>query len=521
MPLEHRMSVSLERSVPLWTTTAEVTDAPALTEEARADVVVVGSGIAGLSAAYELAKAGRSVIVLDRGPIAGGMTARTTGHLTSEIDDSYGELIRVRGLEEARLYRASHAAAIDRIETIQKSEQIACDFARVDGYLFLAAGDDPSLLEKEHAAAREVGCTGVEWVDQAPLPAGGTGRALRFPGQGRFHPLKYLEGLAASVRQSGGRLFARTPVTEVAEENGEVAVRTGAGPTVRAGAAIVATNSPINDRFVLHSKQAPYRTYVIAARIPKGSVPDALFWDTGDPYHYVRLQPGAVGEAHDVLIVGGEDHKTGQADDGDARLGRLEGWARERFPSLQDLTHRWSGQVMEPVDLVAFIGRNHGNEHVYIATGDSGEGITHGVIAGMLLRDLIQGRENAWQHLYDPRRISPRAVGEFLRENLGVAAAMTEHLRPGEVASVEEIRPGEGAVTGKGLRKVAAYRDENGQLHVRSATCTHAGCVVHWNRLEQCWDCPCHGSQFAFDGTPLNGPATAPLAEVSGPIDPA
>lgn len=516
------MTVTQERSAPLWVTTADVTDAPMLTGDVRADVVVVGSGIAGLSAAYELARLGRRVIVLDRGPIGGGMTGRTTAHLTSAIDDYFHELIRVRGLEEARLWHASHAAAIDRIEAIQAAERIACDFARVDGYLFLAPGTDPSLLEKEHAAAREAGFSGVGWVDTAPLPGGGTGRALRFPGQGRFHPLKYLEGLAAYVRGVGGEIFGHTPVTGVVEEGGEVRVGTAVGPTVHAKAAIFATNAPINDRIVLHSKQAPYRTYAIAAEVPKGSVPDALYWDTADPYHYVRLQPGGDGEADDSLVVGGEDHKTGHDEDGgDAALGRLEGWARERFPSMGRVTHRWSGQVMEPVDLAAFIGRNHGNEQVYVATGDSGEGITHGVIAGMLLRDLIEGRENAWARLYDPRRVSPRAVGEYLRENLGVAANLTEHLRPGEVASVEEIRPGQGAVIGKGLRKVAAYRDENGQLHVRSATCTHAGCVVHWNGFEQCWECPCHGSHFAFDGTPLNGPAIEPLAEVEGPIDPA
>jgi nitrite reductase/ring-hydroxylating ferredoxin subunit len=278
---------------------------------------------------------------------------------------------------------------------------------------------------------------------------------------------------------------------------------------------VVATNSPINDRVVIHTKQAPYRTYAIASLVPSGSIPDALFWDTLDDYHYVRLQPGAE-EGFDWLIVGGEDHKTGQEVDADARFGRLEEWARERFPSVRGITHRWSGQVMEPVDLAAFIGRNHGNTNVYVATGDSGEGITHSVVAGMLLRDLILGRENPWAELYDPKRVSLRAAGQFIREGLGVAANLTEYVRAGDVASVDELQPGQAAVIRQGAGRIAAYRDENGHLHVRSATCTHAGCVVHWNAFERCWDCPCHGSQFAIDGTPLNGPATT-LADAAAP----
>jgi glycine/D-amino acid oxidase-like deaminating enzyme/nitrite reductase/ring-hydroxylating ferredoxin subunit len=508
------MSVSLERSVPLWATTGEVKDGPALAEDAEAEIVVVGAGIAGLSTAYELARAGSRVVVLDRGPIGGGMTARTTAHLTSAIDDLYSELIRVRGLDEARQSYASHAAAIDRIEEIQRQERIDCDFRRVDGYLFPARDGDAAVLEREHAAAHEAGFAGAQWVDRAPLPGTGTGRALRFPGQGRFHPLKYLDGLARCIREAGGRIFGHTPVVAVAEENGGVVVRTAAGQTVRGRSAVVATNSPINDRIVIHSKQAPYRTYVVAGLVPRGSVEDALFWDTADPYHYVRLQPGGE-DGLDWLIVGGEDHKTGHAQDAEERLQRLEAWARERFPSLRGVTHRWSGQVMEPVDAAAFIGLNHGNTNVYIATGDSGEGITHGVIAGMLLRDLILGRENAWADLYDPRRVSPRGVGQFLRENLGVAANLAEHVTGGEVASVDELRPGQGAVLRQGLGKIAAYRDENGHLHVRSATCTHAGCVVHWNPFEQCWDCPCHGSQFAIDGTALSGPASSPLGDAA------
>jgi Rieske Fe-S protein len=233
--------------------------------------------------------------------------------------------------------------------------------------------------------------------------------------------------------------------------------------------------------------------------------------NTLEAYHYVRLQPAA---DHDILIVGGEDHKTGHANDGEERFAKLQAWTRRHFPQVQDFPYRWSGQVMEPVDYLAFIGRNHGNNEVYIATGDSGEGMTNTVVAGMLLRDLILGRENAWAGIYDPRRATLKAAGEAIRENLDVAATFRDYVTPGDVSSAEELKPGQGAVIRQGLSKVAAYRDESGALHLRSAVCPHLGCLVRWNALERVWDCPCHGSHFAVDGTPLQGPSTAPLAEV-------
>jgi Rieske Fe-S protein len=236
-----------------------------------------------------------------------------------------------------------------------------------------------------------------------------------------------------------------------------------------------------------------------------------LYWDTLDPYHYVRLQPDADGG--DFLIIGGADHKSGEADDAMARFEALEAWARRRFPELKQITHRWAGQIMEPVDFAAFIGRNHGNKNVYVSTGDSGQGITHGVIAGMLLRDLILGRPNPWAKLYDPERAALSAVGEFIKENITVVQNLPEHVGPGEVESLDDLKPGQGALVRSGLKKIAAYRDENGRLYAHSATCTHLGCVVQWNSFERCWDCPCHGSQFAIDGTALNGPAISALGE--------
>jgi glycine/D-amino acid oxidase-like deaminating enzyme/nitrite reductase/ring-hydroxylating ferredoxin subunit len=507
-------------------------DAPSaqgqLGADVQADVVLVGAGIAGLTTAYLLVKEGRRVVVIDDGNVAGGETCRTTAHITNALDDRYYELERLHGEAGARLAAESHTAAIDRVEAIVNEEKIDCDFARVDGYLFVPPGDDPAQLDDELKAAHRAGLTDIERVERAPVDSFDTGAALRFPRQAQFHILKYLSGVAEAVRRGGGEIYTQTHASKIEGGTEEARVETTSGATVKARAVVVATNTPVNDRVAIHTKQAPYRTYVVGARVPRGSVPDILLWDTPDPYHYVRLQRGSKGAGDDesgnsesggsdVLIVGGEDHKTGQANDAEARFGRLEEWTRERFPQVESFAYRWSGQVMEPVDGLAFIGRNPlDSDNVYIATGDSGNGMTHGTIAGILLTDLILGRANKWAELYDPSRkpLSLSAAKDFAEENLNVAAQYTDLVTPGEVSDVAEIKAGEGAIIRRGLTKVACYRDDAGALHERSAICTHLGCVVQWNSGEKTWDCPCHGSRFrCADGGVVNGPAINALAE--------
>jgi glycine/D-amino acid oxidase-like deaminating enzyme/nitrite reductase/ring-hydroxylating ferredoxin subunit len=496
----------------LWMETAEARTFPTLAADASADVCVVGGGIAGVMAAYVLAKAGRSVILLDAGVIGGGETGRTTAHLASAQDDRFVALERMHGTEGARLAAESHAAAVDLFERVCAEEGIECDFTRLDGYLFAQTGGDAERLRPEQEAAARA-AQPVEWVDHPPFDPFGTGPCLRFPRQGRFHPLKFLHGVTGAVTRLGGVIHEHARVESV-EGGDTTVVRTTTGLSVRADATIVATNSPISDRVRLHTRQAPYRTYVVAARVPRGSVPDALYWDDGDPYLYVRRQP-AGDDVHDYVIVGGEDHKTGQKDDGELRLERLEAWTRERFPATIDVPFRWSGQVFEPNDGLAFTGAHPGSgmRNVWLHTGDSGQGMTHGGIAGMLLGDLVHGRENRWSEIYDPGRTTLRAAKEFARENLNVALQYSAYVLPGEVGEVDEIARGEGRIVRRGHRLLAVYRDDEDRVHARSAICTHMGCVVDWNGLERTWDCPCHGSRFATDGSVITGPAVSPLGE--------
>jgi nitrite reductase/ring-hydroxylating ferredoxin subunit len=306
-------------------------------------------------------------------------------------------------------------------------------------------------------------------------------------------------------------------------------VETGQGFDVTAESIVVATNVPFNNRVAIHTKQAPYTTYVVGLEVPSGLVVPALYWDTRQsseeessgaaPYHYVRLVDGDPAAPSDLLIVGGEDHKSGQAHDEEQRFASLEAWARERWPGAGAVKHRWSGQVMEPQDGMAFIGRNPlDKDNVYVATGDSGNGMTHGTIAGILISDLILGHPNDWEKLYDPGRVRAHSVSDFIRENANVVAQYGKgYLGPSQQES--DIAPGEGAIVRHGAKRIAAYRemksgDSPGELHEMSAVCPHLGCVVSWNKTEKTWDCPCHGSRFAATGEVINGPANRALSPI-------
>lgn len=505
---------------PAWYDATTVPTYPPPTGGLRADVVVVGAGIAGLTTAYLLASAGKSVIVLDEGPIGSGQTGRTSAHLASYLDDDFTELERLLGVEMSKLAYESHNAAIDTIEQIAKAENIACDFKRVDAYLFPVPGDE-GFLDGELAAARRAGFTDCERHERIRLCGYETGPCLRFGHQARFHPLKYLVGLAKAAQAKGVRIFTGRRVTDVqgkTTDSPHPRAQLDDGPDVVIGDHIVvATNTPapVNNWMGIYTKQAAYRTYLIAATVPRGSVDDALYWDTGDPYHYVRVEaagPDLRGGDTDLLLVGGEDHKTGQPPaDPDEPFAKLEAWARDKFPMITGVAARWSGQVQEPADGPGFIGRCPTLTNVYVITGDSGMGLTHGTLGARLVTDLVTGRPNPWEALYDPARKETNL--EFVKENANVIAQYKDLLTGGEVKDAAEIGPGEGAVMREGASKLAVYRDDRGNVHKCSALCTHMGCVVSWNAVEKSWDCPCHGSRFDPYGKVLLGPAIADLSE--------
>jgi glycine/D-amino acid oxidase-like deaminating enzyme/nitrite reductase/ring-hydroxylating ferredoxin subunit len=509
------MTASSLTSRSFWRATCQAPAYPPLSANVTAEACVIGAGLAGLTAAYQLAKNGVRVAVIDALEIGAGETGRTTAHIAVP-DDRYWYIEEIHGRDAARLVAESFAAAIDCIEATARDERIDCDFERVDGYLYSCAADPRAALDKEFEAAKRAG---VAVMREATLPAGVFGGAvdagpcLRFAKQGQFHPVKYLAGLASAVERRRGVIYTDTRALAVEEREGGVVVTTANGKIV-ADAVVVATNTPFNDRVAMHTKQIAHQTYVVAALVPRESIARVLVWDDADPYHYVRTAPAGDGE-HDLLIVGGADHKTGQERDPAAHYARVESWMRARFPQVGELAWRWSGEVMEPLDGVAYLGRNPGSRNVYVITGDSGNGISHTTIGGLLVSDLIMGRQNPWLSVYDPARKPLKEALEFIKAQSNIAAQYADWISGADEERVAAIPRGQGALIRSGLKKVAAYRDEEGGLHMYSAKCTHLGCVVQWNATEKTWDCPCHGSRFSAYGNVLHGPAVSALEAVS------
>ncbi|MEZ0260422.1 MAG: FAD-dependent oxidoreductase [Alphaproteobacteria bacterium] len=506
------MRASEEQTIPLWQDASPFPVYAPLRGDIVADVCVVGAGIAGLLTAYVLQREGKSVAVLEARDVGAGETGRTTAHISSVLDEGFAKLEEYFGEDGARLAAQSHAQAIDFIEYVVAEENIDCDFERLDGYLVAMTPAQEESLEEEVEPSRRAGLVTMEALSQVLLPhIKSTGPALRYRDQATFHAGKFMAGLAKAFVARGGRLYAGTRAAEI--KGGDSAlVTTDAGHHVIASHIVMATASPVNDRLLIHTKQAAYRTYAVAFEVPKNAYESFLLWDLEENYHYARIVRGSL---HDYLLIGGEDHKTGQANDAEERYSRIARWAHEHFALVGQAAYKWSGQVMEPVDGLAFIGRNPGDKNIYVITGDSGNGITHAGIAAKLIRDLIDGKHGPYEKLYNPGRISLRTAPSYVQENADFPMHMVaDWAAPAEAASVEEIAPGEGAIMRHGMSKMAVHRDAQGVLHKCSAVCPHLGGIVQWNSGEKSWDCPCHGSRFDADGNVLNGPSLKPLAKI-------
>lgn len=503
-----------------WVDSAEPIIYKPLDSDKQTDVLIIGGGIAGITTAYCLSKSGRKVVLLEDGYLGSGETGRTTAQITNALDDRYYDLERYYGHEKVKLIAQSHTEALNWIEKTIQQHAIDCNFKRVDGYLFLDPTDKAENLGKEFKATQNAGLPTELLSDIPGFAKADKKECIKFPQQGQFHILHYIKALADAITEMGGEIYTSSRAEDITKHGAKAN-----GFIVTANHIVVATNTPVNDVLTMHTKQFAYRSYVIGAKIPKGTLPYAMWWDTGDmnskwvakPYHYVRLEP--LDDDYDLLISGGEDHKTGQADEEDIpeenRYQNLIDWTKNHFPYFGDVEYKWSGQVMEPVDCLAFIGKNPGDDNIYIITGDSGNGMTHGTIGGLLLNDIIIGTKNPWEELYDPSRITLKTAGDFLSETGNMAYNMVKDwVTGGDVNNADEIAAGEGAILSSGLIKVAAYRDQNGVLHTCSAVCPHLGGILQWNKDEKSFDCPLHGSRFTTDGVVVNGPALTDLKKV-------
>lgn len=491
----------------LWIETAPGREHPQLAGDLQVDVAIIGAGFTGLTAGVLLSKAGVSVAVLEAHRVGRGDSGLTTAHLTAALDARYQHLISKFGEEQARRAASSQTAAIAHIAEMISTYNIDCDFERVPAYYFAERARDRTKIEDEYRASMKVGLS-CRFVEDLPLPFRADCGVL-YEAQAQLHPRKYLNALAEILLQYNGYIFERTRVLDVRDRD-PVRLTTEVGE-VRAKAVIVATHTPVNTLVRLHTKQAAYRSYVLGIE-RKGHVefPPGLFFDTADPYHYLRRHPVEEG---DWVIAGGADHKVGQEPDTRRPFAVLEEYCRTRLGE-HVIRKMWSGQVFETIDGLPYIGEL--DAHTYVATGYSGNGVTHGTAAAILLSDLILGRENPWAELYEPKRMKPLASAKrFVVENTNVAKHLIADRWKAEEESLFEVERGEGMIIEQSGKKLAVYRDPQGALSVCSATCTHLGCIVQWNGAEKSWDCPCHGSRFDTDGEVLEGPAVRALERVA------
>ncbi|MEV6834788.1 FAD-dependent oxidoreductase [Streptomyces sp. NPDC051133] len=505
---EHRNVTDVTDSY--WLETAPGPRHPALTDDLDVDVAVVGGGIAGLSTAHELTRAGLRVAVLEAARIAAGVTGFTTAKLTAQHTLVYDRLRRTRGPEGARLYARSQSEAIVHAAALVDGLGIDCEWEERDAYTYVRDGARVDEVRAEAQGAREAGLSATFTTDTGlPFPVAG---AVRVAGQAQFHPVKYLRALTEDLLARGGQVYERTRVVGLQEGGRPCRLTTEGGATVTAGDVVIATHYPVFDRALLFARLSPRRELVVAGPLGDGPDPEGMYITPEENTRSVRTAPyGPDGQR--LLVVTGEHFTPGT---GDARAGfdGLAAWAEEHFPGVR-LQYAWATQDNDSTDTVPLVGPFHpAARHTYVATGFGGWGLSGGIMAGLLLTALITGRDCAWRDLYDPRRLKSvvREAPSLLKAQAEVARHFVgDRLR--HAAPVEDLAPGDGAVVRAGGDRLAVHRDADGALHAVSARCTHLGCLVAFNRAERAWECPCHGSRFAVDGTVLQGPAVRPLEQ--------
>jgi glycine/D-amino acid oxidase-like deaminating enzyme/nitrite reductase/ring-hydroxylating ferredoxin subunit len=503
----------LMNTTPYWIESKNLPKSAALRRDLKVDVVVIGGGITGVTAAYLLKKSGATVALLERDRFASAETGHTTAHLTYVTDLRLQELIANFGSDHAQATWDAGQAAIEQIHEICETERIACDFRWVPGYLHAPAGkaneDESAALRNDAELARELGFEAA-FLENAPFV---NRPGIRFANQAIFNPRKYVAGLLKTIRGDDSHAFEQTNVDEIQEE--PLGVKAN-GRVIHCKHVFIATHVPLQgaagtlSAALFQTKLAPYSTYAVGAKVPQGAAPQSSFWDTGTPYFYLRIDRK---KGFDYAILGGADHKTGQARDPERHYAKVEKRLRQLFPNAE-IDHHWSGQVIESNDGLPFIGETA--PHQFVATGFSGNGMTLGTVAAMMIRDAVNGRKNPWSQLFDVNR--KKFLGgawNYLKENKDYPYYLLKDLFTRPSANFpRSIKRGEGKIVLREGAKVAAYRDEHGKLTVKSAICPHLGCVVNWNGVEKTWDCPCHGSRFMATGEVIAGPAETPLQDV-------
>ena len=500
-------------TTPYWQDSATLPQFESLSHDAQVDVVIIGAGLTGITAAYLLKQAGAKVALIDRQRCASADTGHTTAHLTYVTDKRLQTLVKEFGRDGAKSFWEAGVAGIDQISEIARKEKIDCEFAWVPGFLHGQLKEqnkkDRASLEEGAKFARELDFEAefIEHVPYAKRPG------VKFANQAKFHPLKYLAQLISKIPGGGSYVFENTEAGEIEEK--PLTVQAGRY-RIRCEYLMIATHTPLIGKSGLvkatlfQTKLALYTSYVLGARLPKGSVPEALYWDITDPYYYLRIDRRS---DHDYAIFGGRDVKTGQEKDTEEVFQSLEKDLKEVLPQTE-VQHRWLGQVVETDDGLPFIGENAGQQ--FVATGFCGNGFTLGTLSAVMARDRYLGKKNPWFDLFRvDRKKFHGGTWRYITENLDYPYyLMRDRLARAEGTTVDDLKIGEGKIIKVDGKKTAAYRGNDGKVIPSSPVCTHMKCMVRWNAADKTWDCPCHGSRFKPEGEVLSGPAEAPLARM-------
>ncbi|RPJ52369.1 MAG: FAD-dependent oxidoreductase [Methanobacteriota archaeon] len=480
---------------------------PRMPTDVNVDVAILGGGIVGITAAVLLKAAGLTVAMVEADRIARDVTGHTTAKITSLHRLCYHTLTGSFGRDGARRYGEANQAAIETIASVIASRGIACDFVRKPAYTYAEAGSTADAVKAEAAAARDLGLP-ASFVQDVPLPFTTAG-AVRFDNQAQFHPRKYLCALARDIPGDGSAIYEETRAMQI-KEGEPVVVETDRGP-LKARDVIIATHFPFYDHPGLYfARMHPSRSYALGIRISE-PFPEGMFINAEGPARSLRSQPTGGGE---LVIVGGDGHKTGQGGPTTLHYKHLEEFARSVF-DVSSIDYRWSTQDNITVDGVPYIGRlTNDRHHVYVATGFGKWGMTGGTAAATILTDLILERRNPYAEVFDPSRFKPVASAkDFVLQNVNVAGELVSGYLVGRPKDPSALAPDDGAILDIQGKKVAAYRDGGGTLHLLDPACRHMGCVVTWNDAEKTWDCPCHGSRYSAEGRVIHGPAVRGLSK--------
>lgn len=493
-----------EAAASLWLETAPVTRYPALEGDIEADVAVVGGGIAGLTAALELKRRGFTVVLIEAARVGTGVTGNTTGKVTSLHRLAYTEIAAAHGLDAARLYGEANEAAIAHIAATVQAEGIDCGFRRVANYTWAGGEDALARVRGEADLARELGLP-ASYTTEVPLPFPARG-AIRFDRQAQLHAVRYLQGLARALDGDRGTVFEQSPVRGI--RDGMPALVETSGGRIRARDVVVATNLPIGDHGRFAELCRLHRSYIVACPAT-GLSGDATFISADEP---MRSLLTARVDGTDYVLVGGEGHPVPGGGASGERFRRLAAYAMELLGAGEP-AYEWSTQDCMPSDGLPFAGPIFpGAQHVHVITGLRKWGLTNGTAAAMVVADAVSGLRSPWAGLFDSSRdVSP---GPRREGAAGERTAEAEsHSRSPSAAGLPQLERGRGTVVDLDGEPTAVYADHAGALHALSAVCTHLGCTVEFNPDKSTWDCPCHGSRFSLEGSPIRGPATTPLEQ--------